>query len=108
MQNTTRHGVVVDVIGTPQWEAAMGRNPWLAPALNAAGLSLFYPGAGQAMQGRVAAASWQFAEFTVLVLAGALDAEQRWMWFGFAALVGLYSIVDAFRYERNGSARTAT
>lgn len=69
-------------------------------ALIAAGWSLLYPGLGQASQGRSAPAARQSLAFTTLGVAGLLSPASQWAWWGAAALVGVYSIVDAYRRER--------
>jgi hypothetical protein len=69
-------------------------------AVGAAGLSLLYPGLGQALQGRGVLATWLALEFTGLVVAGLVWSGLRALWWGLALLVGVYAIVDAYRHDR--------
>jgi hypothetical protein len=69
-------------------------------AINAAGLSLLYPGLGQALQGRGLLAAWLALEFTGLVVAGIVWPGARALWWGLALLTSVYAIVDAYRHGR--------
>lgn len=69
-------------------------------AVNAAGLSLLYPGAGQAVQGRSLTALWHGLEFTAMLIGAIAQPSHRTGWLIAAGLLGVYSVVDAFRYDR--------
>ena len=70
-------------------------------AIDAAGLSLLYPGLGQALQGRGVLATSLALEFTGLFVAGLVWSGLRILWWGLALLVGIFAIVDAYRHDRH-------
>lgn len=70
-------------------------------ALSAAGLSLLYPGLGQALQGRRYMATWLAVDFTGLSLVGLLQPATRSIVWSLALALGLYAILDAYRHERH-------
>ena len=69
-------------------------------AINAAGLSLIYPGLGQALQGRRVMATWLAVGFTGLLAAGRLQPHARVVWWTCAIALGVYAIVDAYWHDR--------
>ena len=69
-------------------------------AIDAASLSLLYPGLGQALQGRGVLATSLAMEFTGLVVAGLVWSGSRALWWGLAVSVGVFAIVDAYRHDR--------
>lgn len=69
-------------------------------AFDAAGLSLLYPGLGQAIQGRPWMAVWLVVDFTALAMFGLFQPAARGLWWGLALVLGVYAIVDAYRHDR--------
>lgn len=69
-------------------------------ALTTAGLSLLYPGLGQAIQGRQVMAGWLALDFTGLAIGGLLQPAHRGVWWGLALALGIFSVVEAYRHER--------
>lgn len=70
-------------------------------AIDAAALSLLYPGLGQALQGRGVLATSLALAFTGLVVGGLVLPGTRPVWWALALLVGIYGIVDAYRHDRH-------
>ena len=70
-------------------------------ALNAAGLSLLYPGLGQALQGRYSMAAWYLVDFTGFLIAGLVQPAARGLCWSVAFALGLYAVLDAYRHERH-------
>ena len=68
-------------------------------ALNAAGLSLLYPGLGQAIQRRHLMATWLVLDFSGLALGGLLQPANQAVWWGLALALGVFAVAEAYWHD---------